>query len=113
MKKSNTLIGIFILTFSLSFLFSPSVAKAGSPKEAKKSLASILNLHTYSLMEQKSLPRPEAASENKTHEQFCIALNQELDAFADFKSPYPTEEIRTKNTRDDVRAVIGFHILLP
>ena len=111
MKKSNTLIGIFII-FSLSFLVATLRANAESPKEAKKSLASILNLHTYSLMEQKSPPRSEAASENKKHDQFCIALNQELDAFADFKSPYPTEEIRTKNTRDDVRAVIGFHFFL-
>lgn len=112
MKKSNTLIGIFILAFSLSFLLAPSGARAESQKEAKKSLASILNLHSYSLMEQKSPPRPEAASERKTQKQVSIAVNRELDAFVDFKSPYP-EEIRTKNTRDDVRAVIGLHFRLP
>ena len=110
MKKSNTLIGIFII-FSLSFLVAASGANAESQKEAPKSLAAVLNLKATSLMELITPPPAEAASENKPPKQVSIALNRELDAFVDFKSPYP-EEIRTKNTRDDVRAVIGFHFLL-
>jgi hypothetical protein len=57
-------------------------------------------------------PSPgKAAAENKTPKQVSVAVNPELDAYLDFKSPY-REELRTKDTRDDVRAVIGFHFLL-
>jgi hypothetical protein len=111
MKKSNILIGIFILSFSLSFLFAPSGAKAESQKDAKKSLASILNLQTGSLMEQKPHPQSETVREARTLKQVCVSLNEELDAFVDFKSPYP-QALRTRNTRDDVRAVVGFHFFL-
>ncbi len=111
MKKSNTLIGIFII-FSLSFLVATSGANAESPKEAPKSLAAILNLKATSLMELITPPPAEAASESKPPKQVNISVNRELDAFVDFKSPYP-QGLMTKDTRDDVRAVVGFHILLP
>ncbi len=100
-----------VLFFSLSLLFVASGVKAESQKETPKSLASILNLKTTSLMELISPPPAEGANENKPPKQVCISVNQELDAFVDFRSPYP-QAITTKNTREDVRAVIGFHFLL-
>ncbi len=110
MKRGN-LIGIVILTFSLSLFFVASIAKAETPEGEKKSLAEILNLKTASLI-QKSDAQTETAGEGKTAEQVSISLNQELGAFVDFKSPYP-REIETKRSRDDRRAVIGFHFLIP
>ncbi len=111
MKNSNTLIGIFILTFFLSFLFAASGVKAESQKDAPKSLASILNLKATSLMELINPRSAEAAPESKPPKQVCISVNREVDAFVDFRSPYP-QEITTKDSREDVRAVIGFHFLL-
>jgi hypothetical protein len=112
MKKRSILMSIFILTFSLSVLFSASVAKAETAKGTAKNLASILNLKAASLTEQKSTPPAATARASKALKQVCVSLNQGLDAFLDLKSPYPQHEIRTKNSRDDIRAVIGFHFMI-
>jgi hypothetical protein len=111
MKKSIRLIGVFIVLFSVGFLFSATGARAETARGAKKSLASILNLKATSLTEQRSTPQTETARQVKTLKQVCISLDQGLDAFLDLKSPY-RQELRTKNSRDDIRAVIGFHFLL-
>ena len=112
MKKRSILISIFVLTFSLSFLFSASGTKAETATGAVKSLASILNLKATSLTDQKSSTESVTVRTSRALKQVCVSVDQGLDAFLDLKSPYPQHEIRTKNSRDDIRAVIGFHFMI-
>lgn len=107
--KCSTLISILVLTFTLSFLFAASGAKAETAQDDSKSLASTLNLKATSLMGQKSSTESITARTSKALKQVCVSVDQGLDAFLDLKSPYPQDPIRTKNSRDDVRAVVGFH----
>ena len=108
--KRSSLIGIFVLLLSIGFLFAASGARAET-KEAKKSLAAILNLKAASLTGQKGISESEMVRQAKALKQVCVSLSQGLDAFLDLKSPYE-REIRTRNSRDDIRAVIGFHFMM-
>jgi hypothetical protein len=112
MKKSISITGAFVLIFFLSLLFAASTARAETAQAAKtRSLASLLNLRAFSLMEQKSSPKSETAVRSKLLKQVCVSVNRGLDAFLDLTSPY-RQELRTRNSREDVRAVIGFHFLM-
>ena len=108
--KRSTLIGIFVLLLSLSFLFAASGVRAET-KETQKGLAAVLNLKAASPISQKTDSESEMVRQARALKQVCVSLSQGLDAFLDMKSPYQ-DEIKTRNRREDIRAVIGFHFMM-
>jgi hypothetical protein len=111
MKKRFTLIGVFVLVFSMSLFSFSSLASAESQEDVNKPLAAVLHLNASDLAEQINRTEDEYEPRSKPLRAFLVPLNEGLKAFFDFASPERRQFDAAEN-RKEYRAVFGFNFPL-
>ena len=114
MKKLSLYIGLFILSFSLVFLFASSRAHAESQDNARADIASILSLKAVTAKVQEE-DGNKAGREVKPLREIIMPLQKGFNAFMDFSSPVRQVLGAIDTATDapkDYRTVVGFHIPL-
>jgi hypothetical protein len=114
MKKHNSTIGLFIVAFSLIFLFISSGANAESQDDARANITSVVSLKSVTMTVQDEAGN-ETKREGKPLREIIMPLQKGFNAFFDFGSParQVLGAIDTAtDSQKDYRTVVGFHIPL-